>query len=185
MANTARAIAVIFLIAILISFIVVFFLQYCRILPGTERLVVLSTRTALFLPLYAFFVFLTFVDPNVHALVEIPTSIVEAYSFYCFFSLLVTNLGGPQAAAETFQGSTKGLAIECCNSCCIGDRVVFYKRTVRALFHFVVTRNFIIVLAAIAYYTHTRLGKAAYAFLHLCAAIILIHCFLSVLIFCK
>jgi hypothetical protein len=172
-----------FLIVIWVAYLVIFFLQYCRMESGTERIVVLATRTATFLPLYAIFMFISLVKPEALAALTIPTSIVEAYSFYGFFVMIVTNLGGPKKAVEAFQGSGRGLI--CCGPCCPKDHLAYYKKALWALFHFMVTRNIIVVLAAIAFYTHTKAGKAVYALLSLSAAVLLFYCLAHIVLFCK
>jgi hypothetical protein len=170
-------------IIIAITFVVGFFIQYARQEVGATRLVVLGTRTALFLPLYSFFIFIGLTSPNSLAALNVPITIVEGYSFYCFYSLIVTNLGGPAKAVHTFQSS--GRPLLCCSSWCPSDHIVFYKRTIWALFHLFFTRTIFITLSAIAFYSKTKAGKALYAIFTMCSSVILLYALINIILFCK
>lgn len=181
--NSLDRTGLILFIIILLAFVIGFFIQYARQEVGATRLVVLGTRTALFLPLYSFFIFIGLTSPNSLAALNVPIAIVEGYSFYCFYSMIVTNLGGPAKAVHAFQSSGKELI--CCKSWCPSDQLVFYKRTIWALFHFLVTRTVFITLSAIAFYSKTRAGKALYAIFTLVGTVILIYTLLHIILFCK
>lgn len=172
-----------FLVVIWLAYGIIFYSQYKRMVAGTERLVVLTARTALFLPLYALFMLISLAKPDALAALEIPISFVEAYSFYSFFTLMVTNMGGPARAVEGFKNSGKELI--CCNDCMPKDHIQYYKKTVWALFHFMVTRNIIVIIATVAFYTGTSAGKAVQALLSLVAAGILFYCLIHIILFCK
>lgn len=175
--------AVIFWLIITAVYIAVFFIQYWRQENGAERLVTLNVRTALFLPFYALFMFISAVEPNALAAVNIPITLMEGYSFYCFYTMIVTNLGGPSKAVHAFQSSGKELA--CCKGCFPSDHVLFYKRTIWALFHFLFTRTVLMVLSAIAFYSKTSAGKALYAIFSLISTVILVYALLHIILFCK
>jgi hypothetical protein len=170
-------------LVILGVFLIGFVIQFMRQDPGATRLVVLGVRTSLFLPLYALFIFISLCAPNALAALNIPITIVEGYSFYCFYTMIVTNLGGPAKAVQTFKASGKELV--CCNSCCPSDHVVFYRRTTWALFHFLFTRSVLVILAAIAYYSGTKAGKALYAIFSLASTVILAYALIHIILFCK
>jgi hypothetical protein len=170
-------------LVILGVFLIGFVIQFVRQDPGATRLVVLGVRTSLFLPLYALFIFISLCAPNALAALNIPITIVEGYSFYCFYTMIVTNLGGPAKAVQAFKASGKELA--CCNSCCPSDHVVFYRRTTWALFHFLFTRSVLVILAAIAYYSGTKAGKALYAIFSLASTVILAYALIHIILFCK
>jgi len=63
----------------------------------TYRINVLTARTSLFLPLYAIYLWISVLDPYTNEALEPFYAVVEGYSFYSMFALLVTNLGGPRA----------------------------------------------------------------------------------------
>jgi hypothetical protein len=173
----------IFFLIILVAFFLIFFGQYARHLQGTERLLVLNTRTALFLPLYAFFMFISLTSPETVAAMTVPIAIIEGYSFYCFFAMIVTNLHGPANAIAAFKDSGKELC--CCNPCCPADHVKFYQKAVWALFHFIFTRTVVITIAAIAFYTHSTAGKTLYVALNVVGTVILFYALFHLVLFCK
>lgn len=175
--------AVIFWLVISAVFIAVFFIQYFRQETGAERLVTLNVRTALFLPFYALFMFIGVVEPNALAAVNIPITFIEGYSFYCFYTMIVTNLGGPQKAVHAFKSSGKELI--CCKGCFPSDHLLFYKRTIWALFHFLWTRTLFMILSAISFYSKTKAGKALYAIFSLVSTVILVYALLHIILFCK
>lgn len=181
MVDGTLVIGIVFFFIIWAAYFIVFFMQYCRMVAGTERLVVLATRTALFLPLYALFMLISLAKPEALAALEIPISIVEAYSFYAFFSLIVTNMGGPEKSVESFKSSGKELI--CCNDWMPKDHLIYYKRTVWALFHFMITRNIVVIASAIAFYGMKSGGKAVSSILSLVAAVILFYCLIHIILF--
>lgn len=71
--------------------------QFRYLKEGTKRLQVLACRTALCIPIYAFIIFISLLAPAAYEGLQIPITLFEGYSFYCFFALLVNNLGGPDA----------------------------------------------------------------------------------------
>ena len=60
------------------------------------RLQVLSTRLSLFLPMYAICMMLSLRFPVALQALTFPVAITEGASFYSFFALFVTNMGGPE-----------------------------------------------------------------------------------------
>jgi hypothetical protein len=181
--DSLEATGVILFLIILAAFLVVVFVQYYRQEPGTERLVILNVRTALFLPLYSLFMFISLCEPRALAALNVLITIVEGYSFYAFYTLIVTNLGGPTKAVEAFKGTGKQLC--CCNSWCPAEHVVFYKKTTWALFHLLFTRTGFMILSAIAFYSGSTAGKALYAILSLVSSVILIYALVHIILFCK
>ena len=171
------------MLIIVTAYVSVFVIQFRRHLPGTERLIVLNSRTATFLPLYAFFMFISLLAPSALAALQVPVAFMEAYSFYCFFAMVVTNLHGPASAVAHFSSTGKELA--CCNSCCPSDHVKYYQKTLWALFHFIVTRSAVIILGAIGYYTHTPAGKAVYAVCNVIGTVLLFYALFHIVLFCK
>jgi hypothetical protein len=181
--NGVDVTGLIFFLIILAAFFLIFYVQYRRHLVGTERLVVLNTRTATFLPLYALFMLISLAAPQTLAAMTVPIAIVEAYSFYCFFTMIVTNLHGPAGAVAAFKGTGKELC--CCNPCCPADHVKYYQKLLWALFHFMVTRVIVITIAAIAFYTHSKPGKLLYVVLNVVGTVILFYSLLHLVLFCK
>jgi hypothetical protein len=175
--------ALIFFLIILVSYAILFYVQYRRYLPGTEKLLVLNTRTAMFLPFYAFFILICVASPESLPAVNVPITLMEGYSFYCFFTMIVINLHGPNNALAVFRASGKELA--CCNSCCPTDDVKFYQKTVWALFHVVVTRTVVVIIAAIAFYSNTKAGNAVYVICNALGTVILFYSLTHLVLFCK
>lgn len=183
--DTTQIIGLVLLLVIWGFFFVIAFIQYCQCTEGTERLVTLNVRTALFLPLYSLALFLAIVKPNALAGLNIFITFVEGYSFFCFYNLIVYNLGGPLKAVEAFEKADKNLI--CCNATCPKDGKTFYKRTVWALFHFLVTRTIIITGSTIASYgaRNEKVGRAVSAILSLVATVILFVALIHIVLFCK
>lgn len=120
----------IFFAIILVGYLIVFTFQYKNMTNETERLTILVTRTALFLPLYALCLLISVARPEALGALQIPIAFVEGYSFYCFLTVLVTNLGGPEKAVEALQGRP----LICCTSCCPTEPDKFYNKVVWAVF---------------------------------------------------
>ena len=146
----------IFLLAVLvITFIVHFIVAICqysyqRIETDTTRLTTLTTRTSLFLPLYALFMYLSYSSPYTYEAMSVPINIVEGFTFYTFMSLLITNLGGASEAVAFISSKDYFLC-----SCCFPatDRALFYSRAAWLMFHMLVTRPLLSVIAAICSYS--------------------------------
>lgn len=103
--------------------------------------VISIARTAQFLPTYAVIMWLSVVLPGFFLPGQIPIAIAEGYSFFCFFSTIVNYLGGPAKVIDIIQNKMNNgrqLLFPCC---CPTDARSFYERTLRALYHFIVTRT--------------------------------------------
>lgn len=165
------------------AYIIDFFLQYRGLVEGAERMNVLNIRVALFLPLYAFFMMIGLASPDAIPALNIPLSLVESYSFYCFFVLLVTNLGGSNKFLETMVAVNR--EIMCCNPCCPADMKGMYEGARKGLWHIIVTRNIAVVIAAIAHYSGTKAGNAVYTLLSAICTILLINGLMRCFLICK
>lgn len=147
-----------------------------------QRLTILSTRTALFLPLYAVLMYISLCAPVIYVALTIPITMIEGYSFYCFFAMIVINLGGPSATVNYMKQSGKELACACC---CPSDQITFYKKATWALFHFFVTRTILITLSAICFYSDKKVGKALYVIFSIASFVLLVYGLLSLLLLCE
>jgi len=127
----------------------------------------------LFLPIYAILMYISLVGPKAFAALTILITAVEGYSFYCFFAMIVTNMGGPAAVVSYMRQNAKGLL--CCQGCCPSEHAAFYKKATWALFHFFVTRTILIFFSAICYYSGSKAGKALYAIFTVISAIVLFY----------
>ena len=150
----------------------------------TLRLSVLSTRTALFLPIYSTIMWLSVLVPDLYLALQIPTALFEGYSFYCFFMMIVYNLGGPQAAIDVMRHlkSTPVCNTICSCNCCPTDPGFFYLRVNSALFHLQTTRCVIVFVSVIFSYLNMKAAAAVLAFLSL---FFVANGFLSLVNFCK
>ncbi len=185
MADRAAEITAIFFAIVCTAYLMIFFNQYRQHTPGTERLTVMNSRTAIFLPLYSIFIYISLNAPKALTAMEVPMTFIEGYSFYCFFVMIVTNLGGPAGAVQAFKDSGKSLM--CCNSFCNpnNDAKAYYIKTTKALFHFVITRTIITLIAAIAYYSSSKVGKVVFAALSVVSSVLLFYCLPHLILFCK
>lgn len=170
--DSLGAVCVLFVVAVFIAYAAVLKLQHGYLQSDTHRITVLSTRTAAFMPFYAFFMYIALIAPKAYAFMIVFVTLVEGYAFYCFTSLLVTNLGGPAATVEALIKSERTLCCPCAG-CCPKDTTVFYNRVSWAMFHMVVTRSVVAVIAAIAFYSDTSGGKVLYVLLNFANAILL------------
>jgi hypothetical protein len=71
--------------------------------PRAYRISVLSTRAALALPVYASVMLLALIYPHWFYALKVPVAFFEGYSFYCFFAMIIENLGGPNRAVKVLQ----------------------------------------------------------------------------------
>ncbi len=133
----------------ILAFVVVFGKQYTMIDGETNRLVVLSTRVALFLPLYAMLIYISLCIPILYKAIEVPTALIEGYSFYTLFALLVTNLGGPNETLNSLIKSEKQLK---CSFCCPKDKEKFYRIAICHVHHFLFIRPVFVFLSVVCSY---------------------------------
>lgn len=164
-------------------YIIDFLLQFKGMTEGAERLNILNIRIALFLPLYAFFMMIGIVAPSAIPALAIPLNFVESYSFYCFFVLLVTNLGGSSKFVDSMANANR--TIMCCNPCCPKDMLGMYKGAHSGVFHVIVTRNIITAIAAVANYSGTRAGKVLFTLLTAVCTMLLINGLVRIFLICK
>ena len=178
-------VTVIFVIIVIIAYIFIIMTQHKNQIatPELQRLNVLTARTALFLPFYAVFMWFSLLAPAALPAFGIFLAFMEGYSFYCFFTLLVTNLGGPVATVEFLKEANRPLV--CCSCFCPSDMVAFYKKTTWAMFHFLFTRTGITVVSAIAFYSGTNAGRVLFIVLNLLATVLLFYCLVHLVNLCK
>jgi hypothetical protein len=181
--DTIAGIGLALLVIILLSYFIIVWRVYANIRKETEKLSVLVARLAAFLPVYAFFMYISLNAPNALVAVNIPIALMEGYTFYCFFALIVYNLGGPANTVAAFKDSGKPLM--CCNALCPEDHTKYYKKATWAMFHLITTRVVVIILAAIASYSGSKAGTAVSALLSLLGAVILFYCLAHLLLMCK
>jgi len=164
-------VGIIFFLIILAAYIIIFAVQYKNITTENERLVILATRIASFLPLYAVLMLISLGSPEALAALTVPIAFVEGYSFYAFFALLVTNLGGAAGAVSFLKGSDRQLF--CCTSRCPTDPALFFVKASWALFHLVTYRVAVILLSAICFYVNSQGGKVLYVLFNIVGIVIL------------
>lgn len=146
---------------VLISYCMVFRNQWNYRKVETYRLQVLSTRVALFLPVYAFFILISLLVPSSFQLLEILISIAEGLSFYSFFALIVENLGGPTETVKYMRLQNRDLFLNCNKCFCPSDYYIFFNRVKIALFHTLVTRSIIVLFMSITYGYEEKYGQKA------------------------
>ncbi len=151
--------------------------QYRYLKEETLRLQVLSTRCAICLPIYSIVVVLSLIYPNAYYALEVPVAIFEGYSFYCYFALVVANLGGPDESVATMRSIDKEM---CCSCCCPADRAAVYIRTWWNEWHFIFTRTGVVLISTIFYYLNMR---AVFIILQVIAFAILVNGVMSVVNF--
>lgn len=134
----------------------------------------------MFLPFYATVLFLCVIEPDAYLGLQILIAIIEAFSFYCFFSLTVTNLGGPDntiAEMEKLKAEPY-----CCGACCPSEPAAYYNRLQWALFHFSTTRVVLVTLQAICGYKKLNIGVVIFSLLSFA---LVVNAFLSLVLYCK
>ena len=134
------------MIASFCVYVVALFKQYNLLKESTSRLQILSIRAAICVPCYAFFIFLSLAAPSVYQELQIPIAILEGYSFYCFFLLLITNMGGLDKTLNYLIENDKPL---CFTFCCPTNKISFYGRVKWALINFLTTRFIVVVFSVI------------------------------------
>ena len=148
--GNAPGIVGLFLLAVPVAaWILIVLKQYGFSRPKTYRVNVLIARTSFFLPSYAFFVWISLVEPQVFEGMQIAFTIIEAMSFYCFFAMIVANLGGASNAIKTMRAANK---TPFCSCCCPGEPGAFYMRVYNSLWYMLWIRVPVITIATIGYY---------------------------------
>lgn len=125
--------------------------QHKTLKNGVYRVQVLSTRCALMLPSYAVLIFIAVCKPKIIEIMEVPIAIAEGFSFYTFFDMLITNLGGSESTIREMIAYGKD---PCC--CCPSSPIKFFKRVKWALFQFLFVRPIVVLLAAIFNYADVK-----------------------------
>ena len=155
-----------------LAVILVPFFAYYRILcvsfsnlhASTLRIQTLSTRTAIFLPVYSVIIWVSLVFPVAYVPLEVPTALAEGYCFYCFFTMVVTNLGGAAETVAVMEES--GRRPFCCPCCCPPVPALFFQRVQTALFHCLWTRTAVVLASTVCtFVAHTSQTYANPAFL--------------------
>jgi len=162
----------VFVITIVVHLIVASFqCHYQRSEADTTRLTVLATRTSLFLPLYALFLYISYVAPASYEAMAVPINLVEGFTFYTFMSLLVTNVGG-SSEAVTYISNKEYFLCSCCFPST--DRTLYYRRVTWLMFHMLVTRPILSVIAAICSYSGSSVGMALFLLISVILVIIVL-----------
>ena len=145
--------ATFFLVFPIVAYYFILRVSYKNLHASTARIQVLSTRTAIFLPVYSVIIWLSLVIPVLYVPLQVPTALAEGYCFYCFFAMVVQNLGGPNETIAVMEESGRKPLIACC---CPPTPLLFFKRVQRALFHFLVTRTVVVLVSAICTFVSKR-----------------------------
>jgi ABC-type antimicrobial peptide transport system permease subunit len=182
MGDLLAVVCIPFLLITIIMYLVVFRKQFTQLDNETNRLVIIATRLALFLPFYAILIFISIVIPVIYTAMEIPLALIEGYSFYAFFVLLVTNMGGPVETVNYLTKSDKKLLFYCC---CPLDKKKFYGKATWNLFHFLFTRVIVVFLSVICTYADTKISKLLAIIFSLVALVQLIYGVASVINLCE
>ena len=182
MADNLTTICSLFFVMTVLAFLAILFCQFRHLQPATYRLIVLSTRTALFLPLCALLIFIALVAPSSYVMMIFLVTIIEGYAFNSFFALITTNLGGPTASVQLMSKSDRKLV---CSFCLPTDSVVFFRKTTWALFHVFVTRSVLGLISAICFYANTDAGKSAYVFFNAISTVVLFYGVVCLVNLCK
>ena len=143
-----------------------------------HRVMVLCTRACIFLPIYAWLMFIDVCDPHLMRWMELLLCVVEGYSFYCFFSMVVTNTGGPEATIVALAASEEPMRCACF---CPEAAAAKFKRATNGLFHFLFTRTLVVVAEVVLEEAEYKGHKVINAFLALGAMGLLSYGVLSVL----
>lgn len=177
------AFSFLFVAVIFVTYAGVAKLQYDKIEKDTYRLQILSTRCFMCLPLYTIFLYLSLLEPHLYEAMMILVTFFEGYTFYCFFTFLVVNMGGPTETVRVMKQKNQELCCTkyCCSFCqCYSeDKVKFYKTAAFWMWHFVVSRTIIIILATIGFYSYTDAGHVVFIALSVLAFAFLVVAFSS------
>ncbi len=95
-----NAIAIIITVIILIIYFVVLGRQQGYLKEGTVRLQTLAMRAGFVFPCYSVLMMISLLKPNSYAGLQILVAFLEGYAFYCFWALVVENLGGPEETVK-------------------------------------------------------------------------------------
>lgn len=179
--DLAKACLALMLVPVL-AYLAVIRSQYISIQKKTYRLTVLCVRTAVFLPFYAFLMYISALVPSAYVIITVIITIVEGYSFYCFLAMITTNLGGPAAVVDLMYQSQRKLF---CSCCCPADSAVFYQKTTWAIFHLFITRSILSIISAIVFYGGGEKGKIVFMFINVLSAVVLFYGVVCLVNLCK
>lgn len=173
-----------FMLVPFLAYAAVVFLQQRYADATNHRQTVLSTRAAFFLPGYALFMWLSIMAPSSFTAMGVLINFVEGYSFYTFFSLIISNLGGSAQTVELMISSQKEYFL--C-SCCfpVNDKALFFRRTAWTMFHMLFTRVGLSIIGAICFYSGSSAGKTLFLIIQLINAVIVITMVVHLVNFCK
>lgn len=138
--------AIIILLIPIFAYYRILCVSYAKLHPTTLRIQVLSTRTAIFLPVYSIIIWMSLVVPVLYVPLEVPTALAEGYCFFCFFTMVVTNLGGPSETIAVMEETGRQPLCPCC---CPTTSLGFFKRVQTALHHFLWTRSLVVFASVI------------------------------------
>lgn len=171
-----------FFVMTTVAYLAILGCQFRHLQPATYRLTVLSTRTALFLPICALLIFIALIAPSSYVMMIFLVTIIEGYAFNSFFALITTNLGGPSASVQLMNKSERKLL---CSFCLPADSVAFFRKTTWALFHVFATRSAFGLLSAICFYANTDSGRSAYVFFNAVSTVVLFYGVVCLVNLCK
>eukprot|EP00598_Pedospumella_elongata_P004442 CAMPEP_0184981192 /NCGR_PEP_ID=MMETSP1098-20130426/11024_1 /TAXON_ID=89044 /ORGANISM="Spumella elongata, Strain CCAP 955/1" /LENGTH=321 /DNA_ID=CAMNT_0027504735 /DNA_START=68 /DNA_END=1033 /DNA_ORIENTATION=+ len=155
--DNVAALSLGFMLVPFFGYIFVVLSQYRYLDSSNYRQTVLSVRASLFLPAYSFLMWISVYEPSLFDAMTVPINLVEGYSFYAFFSLILFNLGGCDQAVDTFVRADKDFFV--CTCCFPADKTKFYRRTSWLLFHMLVTRVILSIGGAIASYSDKPVAR--------------------------
>lgn len=172
------------LVAILLLSLLAAILQYLRQDVHILRLYILDARTALYLPALSILVYIPVWAPSSLAIVDIVVSIIEGCAFYSFFCLVVTNMGGPQRTVKAMEDSGHHFGLHC-STFCSATAANYYKQTIGALHHMLITRPVIVIINYICQDLAVNNAFLISVLLKIITLIIIKACLVHILITCK
>ena len=161
-----------FMLVPFLAYAIVVRLQYGYAESSNYRQTVLSTRAAFFLPGYALLMWLSVIAPKAFTGLGVIINLVEGYSFYTFFSLIIFNLGGTTETVDAMVKSGKEYFL--CSFCFpVDNKAQFFRRNAWTMFHMLFTRVAFTIIGAIAFYSDTKAGKSVAIIIQvICAALV-------------
>jgi hypothetical protein len=173
------------LILTIIAYGAVIYLQSSKLEAGNYRLNVLSARVAMFLPGYAVCMWLTLLVPDSYPIFTVLIDLVEGYSFYSFFSMVLYNVGGPEECLRLVVQSEKQYFFL---SCFLPqkDRVKLFNQTSWLMFHMMFTRVMLSCVKAVLYYeADTPAARVFETLFHIINLLIVVSALLHLVNLCK
>jgi len=165
----------------------IIYYQYRYLSNESIRLQVLSTRSAVCLPMYSTFYYISLIFPHSFDFLEIGITFTEGVVLSTFFALIVVNIGGPTKTVHAMEEINDKLVCtkRCCACCCPENRAQFYKKSVWRLFHCVCTRTLLTTASAIASLFHTRISKVLTLLFSATSMVLLMYAVISLVNFCE